>query len=114
MSDDADLSHAIIALAKASAEIGVIFRGFVQQQDDDTKARHETNRWLAKIHDQNGSILTQMGEMAHAARESEREMRVVKSTVKSHAAYLVEVGKAIGLPAPVVDPEPARRAAADR
>lgn len=107
-----DLAHAIVALAKASAEIGVVFRSFVDQLDEETKSRHETNRILAGIFDQNGHILSRLETFATQTRDSERKVRVLESTVQTHVEYLVKVGKATGIPAP--EYQPGRYSAADR
>lgn len=93
MPDERELAHAIIALADSASGIGGALREVIAGSG-------ETNRILAAIHDQNGRILDQMEHFTRQQSDSEREIRVLKSTVKRHDESLVAIQQAIGLPLP--------------
>ena len=85
------LAHAVKALAESNLGIGNVLREFVV-------GGQETNRILASIHDQNGEILSQLSTMNERHVESEKAIRVVQSTLTTHAQHLKRLEVKVGVP----------------
>lgn len=108
MSDELrQLATAIVALAESNQGIGGALREqiaiHVEADKRSAAAQGETNAFLAKISHQNAQILEQLEMSAERHRDSEREIRVVKSIATNnanrldeHDAHIVQIKESLG------------------
>ena len=85
------LAHAVKALADSNLGQGNVLR-------ESLVTAQETNRILGLIHDQNADILGQMEMLNKRQGESEREFRVLRSTVSTHAQHIKRLEAQGGIP----------------